>query len=184
MKNVTIYSKENMIDDALFEEVWQLLEQSFPANERWEREEFLREYDNHAFHSMVYYSDKLGGVLNFWDFIYFVYAEHFAVAPELRGQGIGSEMMRELISYTQGRALVLEAEPPLEGELAVRRIKFYERLGFVLNDHDYVQPAMGEGKHPVRFVIMSSPEALDPQEYEAVRYQLYKSVYSFFDKKK
>lgn len=182
MKDITIYNCDNMMDMPLFDEVWQLLEQSFPPVERWDRDGFLAEYENPEFNSMIYKPDKLGGVLNFWDFCYFVYAEHFAVAPELRGQGVGSELMRELIDYADGRALVLEAEPPQEGDIAERRIRFYERLGFFLNPHDYVQPPMGKDKYAVRLVIMSSPSELDKEEYEAVRYQLYKSVYHRFDK--
>ncbi len=182
MKDITIYSQFNMIPEDVFEEEWQLLEQSFPPSERWERDGFLREYEYIPFHSMVYRPDRLCGVLNFWDFGYFIYAEHFAVVPELRGQGIGAELMRELFSYAEGRVVVLEAEPPQEGDIAVRRIKFYERLGFVLNSHDYVQPAMGKDKPPIRLVIMSSGSALDKDEYEAVRYELYKTVYRFWDK--
>ena len=54
-------------------------------------------------------------------------------------------------------------EPP-ETELTRRRIGFYERNGFVLNDYDYVQPSLGEGKDPVPLRIMTWPRGMDREE--------------------
>ena len=177
MENLTIYSKENMIDEAVFEEVWQLLEQSFPPCERWDRAGFLSEYENPEFRSLVYRPEKLAGVLNYWDFGSFIYVEHFAVQPQLRGQGTGAMLMGELSRLADGRTFLLEAEPPSDSPIAARRIAFYERLGLLLNSHEYIQPAMGEDEQPVPLVIMSSPKALTAEEFVQARDRLYGSVY-------
>lgn len=177
MKNITIYSKDNMIGKALFDEVWKLLELSFPSNERWDKAGFLSEYENAEFRSMIYCPDKLCGVLNFWELGGFVYVEHFAVQPELRGQGIGAALMHELSRIADGRIYLLEAEPPHDSPVAARRIAFYERLGFVLNTHEYIQPAMGKDEQPLPLVIMSAPKALTEEQFVQARDRMYKTVY-------
>lgn len=177
MKDITIYSGDNMIPSDVFEDVWQLLEESFPSCERWDHDGFLAEYTNPEFRSLVYRPDALSGVLDFWDFGSFVYVEHFAVAPELRGQGTGSAMMEELRRYVGERPLVLEAEPPSDSPLAARRIAFYERIGYVLNPYEYIQPAMGDDEHPIPLVIMSSPRPLSCDEFNAIRDRMYDRVY-------
>lgn len=177
MNDITIYSHENMIDDELFEDVWKLLELSFPSDERWDKTGFLSEYNNPEFRSLVYCPDKLGGVLNFWDFGSFIYIEHFAVQPYLRGQGIGAALMDEFSRIADGRMYLLEAEPPQDSPVAARRIAFYERLGFVLNSYEYIQPAMGEDEHPLPLVIMSAPEALTEAVFIAARDKMYERVY-------
>ncbi len=177
MNNITIYSSNNMIPQPIFEQVWQLLELSFPANERWDYNGFLGEYANPEFRSMVYFPEKLGGVLNYWDFGSFIYVEHFAVTPELRGQGTGAALMEELRQRSDERPLVLEAEPPQDSPIAARRIGFYNRIGFVQNPYSYIQPAMGEDELPLPLVIMSSPQPLSEQEYIRIRNTMYQHVY-------
>lgn len=178
MKDITIYSKDNMIEEAVFEQVWKLMETSFPSDERWDKSGFLSEYQNSEFRSMVYHPDgKLGGVMDFWDFGSFIYIEHFAVQPHLRGQGIGAALMSELSRIAGGRPYLLEAEPPQDSDIAARRVSFYERLGFVLNSYEYIQPAMGEDEHPLPLVIMSAPSALTEEQFIFVRDKMYEKVY-------
>lgn len=178
MKNITIYSKDNMIEESVFEEVWKLMALSFPSDERWDRDGFLSEYENAEFRSLVYRpDDKLGGVMDFWDFGSFIYIEHFAVQPQLRGQGIGAALMAELSHIADGRMYLLEAEPPQDSDIAARRIAFYERLGFALNSYEYIQPAMGKDEHPVPLVIMSAPSALSEEQFVAARDKMYERVY-------
>ncbi len=177
MKNITVYNHDNMISESLFGEVWRLLEQSFPSNERWDYAGFLGEYANPEFNSLIYCPDKLGGVLNYWDFGEFIYVEHFAVSPELRGQGTGAALMEELRRRAGGRPLALEAEPPEDSPIAARRIGFYNRIGFVQNPYEYIQPAMGENEQPLPLVIMSSPEIFTEDEFTRVREKMYEKVY-------
>ena len=62
-----------------------------------------------------------------------MYIEYYAVASELRGQGIGSVLFRELVAYLKEKgstAIVWEVDPPKQvGDDNTRRIVFYERLG-------------------------------------------------------
>ncbi len=73
--------------------------------------------------------------------------------------------------------MILEVEPPFTQE-AQRRINFYERLGFHLNDFEYWQPPYEEEKPWVRLQLMSSLRPLTSSEFKSVRNQLYASVYN------
>lgn len=177
MDNVVIFSKGNMIEKSMFDQLFSLLQLSFPTSERRNYAGHLGEFAEDKFRCICYIPEALKGFLNYWDFGDFVYAEHFAVAPELRGQGTGSALMGELRAIVGNRTLVLEAEPPADSDIAARRIAFYERLGFVLNEYDYIQPALIEGERPIPLVIMSSPRRLTESEYQSIRDRLYKEVY-------
>ncbi len=74
------------------------------------------------------------------------------------------------------KKIVLETERP-ETDIARRRIRFYERLGFKLNRHNYTQPAYSPEKKPVPMFIMSHPKEITEQEFSAIREKLHKTVY-------
>ena len=62
--------------------------------------------------------------------------------------------------------------------MAVRRIHFYERNGFVLNPYeDYVQPALSEEAKDLPLRIMTYPSGVSREGYEGIRQQLYRKVY-------
>lgn len=178
MDNIIAYSRDRRMEEKRFEEYFALMEQAFPANERHTAKGHLAEFDAPEFHSLCYVPDGLHGFINYWELDGFVYVEHFAVQPELRGQGIGAELMTELRTRVGNVALVLEAEPPQDSMMAQRRIAFYERLGFKLNPYEYVQPAMAKGESPVPLVIMSSPKMLTEVEFIYMRDTMYRVVYS------
>ena len=54
---------------------------------------------------------KIIGFFAVWEFDDFAYIDHFAVDPDYRGQGYGSEMLDELLSMYK-KMVVLEVEPP------------------------------------------------------------------------
>ena len=105
----------------------------------------------------------------------FVFIEHLAVAPTHRNRGLGALMLQELRALFQSR-ICLEVEPP-EDELTRRRIGFYQRNGFFLTSHPYVQPSISKGRAPVPLQIMSTKGVLSEAEFEAVRKTLYEKVY-------
>ncbi len=177
MNDIIIYSKNNLMEKSMFDQFFSLLKLSFPTSERRNYSGHLSEFNAPEFHSICYVPDGLKGFLNYWDLGDFIYIEHFAVAPELRGQGKGTALMGELRCVVGERTLVLEAEPPSDSDIAARRIAFYERLGFELNEYDYIQPAMMEGESPIPLVIMSSPEKLTESEYIKIRDRLYTDIY-------
>lgn len=160
-----------------FDQFWDLYSQSFPEEERRDID-LQREIMSHpAFQIRHYKNDDLyRGFLNTFNFADFIFVDHLAVSPDQRCTGIGSSIMKELIGSTS-KPIILEVERPTSND-AVRRIDFYESLGFHLNVFDYIQPPIDEGRKAIPLFLMSYPERLDMTQFEKVRQIIYRNVYN------
>lgn len=166
---------EKLTPDA-FEAVWEIMEESFPITERRIYEDQKKLLSNS--HYELYGCKNKGEIALFfavWKVENFNFIEHFAVSKRFRNGGLGSAMLKELMKHLEG-TVILEVEPP-EEELPKRRIGFYERNGFVLNEYPYLQPPLTKGCEAIPLLIMSSGRALTKEEYGTVRSALYKKVY-------
>lgn len=178
MSKLKTFNSANPMPKEIFSQMYEILEYSFPKTERRSRKGHLSELNKPLFRSLVLLEDeKVQGFMNYWDLSEFVYLEHFAIAKELRGQGVGSRLMSELRSSIENRPIILEVEPPQQSDIAARRIKFYERLGFVLNEYPYLQPPY-ENDEPLPLAIMSTERKLDPNEFKKIKFALYRNVYN------
>lgn len=177
MNNVTIYSIENPMPRELFMRLFAIMEYSFPGDERRDFEDQYAEFTKPPFRSLVREENgSIAGFMNYWQLNGFVYLEHFAVAKELRGRGLGSELMEKLCEITNC-PLILEVEPPELSEAAVHRIGFYKRLGFFPNEYEYFQPPYHKGEKPVRLMIMSKPSPLSKKQFTEIKNTLYRDAY-------
>ena len=182
MADIHVYSCDGRMPAELFEQFFVLMENSFPTTERRDREGFSEELSRERFHLMCdTVEDKLVAVLTYYDFDEFIYVEHFAVNSEERGHGVGSDMMKHLLSDADGKTVVLEVEPPSDGDIARHRIAFYERLGFVLNNYEYIQPPLMKGEPSIPLMIMANPNLLSSEGFEKIRDTLYKEVYGIMN---
>ena len=95
--------------------------------------------------------------------------------PNIKGADNFARTMIELIKETYQKPIILEAEAP-ETEQQIKRIKFYERLGFKVNNYEYTQPSYhgGEG---VPLMILSYPEFLSQSEFDSFVSITRKDVY-------
>lgn len=176
-----IYSIENPMPRELFTQLFEIMEYSFPGDERRDFEDHFNEFRNPRFRSLVHTKNgRLAGFMNYWQLTGIVYLEHFAVAGEFRGQGMGSELM-DVLRKTISSPIILEAEPPEKSETAARRINFYKRLGFHLNEYEYYQPPYHKGEKPVRLMIMSAPAPLLEKEFDVVKTLIYREAYETSD---
>lgn len=159
-----------------FAQAWQLYEEAFPEAERRspEQQQALLGEPQYCFLSLLD-NTTFKGLLGVWQLPGFCFIEHFAVVPGLRGQGIGSQALRQFMQ-SSATPMVLEVEPP-QTESNRRRIKFYERLGFCLNGFDYRQPPYAQDKPWVPLLLMSYPEKLSTTTFQKVKEQLYRNVY-------
>ena len=137
----------------------QLYLNSFPPEERRDWSQILRMTSDrhHPLHLMlITFSDKPAGLLTWWNFGDFRYVEHFAVNPEMRGNGIGKKAIEAFVRGSRS-AVVLEVEPEATGEMARRRIGFYKRCGFTPHaDYIYIQPPYGPGLAEVPLTLMTA----------------------------
>lgn len=159
-----------------FAEFWDLYNQSFPSEERRDLTAQKQILQDFRYDLECYYDEaKLKGFCAVWIFDDFIFIDHIAISPEFRGQGIGSEIMNKVINNHK-KPIILEVEKP-ETETAQRRITFYERLGFKLNEFDYYQPSLGPGKPSIPLHLMSHPNLIKSKHYEQIKASIYQTVY-------
>lgn len=165
--------------DADYALVEHLFELSFPPEERRTLEAQRCVTDEKASFTTfaLYDADRFAGLLTCWQGPGFVYVEHFATSPEVRGRGIGSEVLCRLSSLYSD-PVVLEVELPRD-EFSRRRIGFYQRNGFRLwAASSYIQPPYQSGCAPLPLHLMVRGEGLDEQrDFERIRQWLYAEVY-------
>lgn len=157
-----------------FEAVYKILDQSFdPSLHRsYDRQKKLT--DNPLFNIVTKEKEgKTLGFITYWDFDSFIYAEHLAVDEALRGNGLGAELVKEVLNL--GKPLILEVEPP-ETEIDKRRVKFYERLGLIFHNYEYYQPPYDKKFDFEKLFVMASKE-LNKEEFLKAVDKIFKNVY-------
>lgn len=154
------------LPEALFDEAWRLCESAFPVMERRELS-LHRQLLNHPLYrpDVAVSEGRVVGLLFSWNFGSCRFVEHLAVDAQRRGNGLGRRMMHEYLSRGAG-PVVLEVELPTDDE-SRRRIGFYQRLGFMLNDFDYRQLPMRRGGVWVDLKVMSAPGLLTESQFAA-----------------
>lgn len=166
-----------ILDKNDFDKLFRLMEISFPTDEyrTYEEQKALLEDPQYRVWARYTQQGDIQGFLAVWVLDTFSFVEHFAVDPNYRNSGIGAAMLSELVEMCPNR-ICLEVELP-EGELACRRIGFYQRNRFVLNDYTYMQPAISQGKNPIPLRIMTYPEGVSEEVFADIRRVLYRKVY-------
>ena len=171
--------KINKITIEDFESLYKVMENSFPSIERRDFEGQKKLF-NEGFYNVIGCkdsNDKVSAFLAFWKFDEFNFVEHFAVDESLRGEGIGTKLFNHYLESTD-KLTILEVEPP-EDEISTRRIKYYERMGMKMNDYDYMQPPLQQGKPLIPLKIMSYENELMDHEFNNIKRCIYNNVYKY-----
>ena len=162
-------------DHPFIETVDRIYHSSFPPEERRDFDKFLElMYHNDKFTVYAILKDEMHiGFITVWELDGFSYVEHFAIDEAHRGGGTGQKSIMMLLEKT-GRPFILEVEPPV-GEMEVRRINFYKRCGFILNDEtEYFQPPYREGELPLELKLMSSGDIIvDDSHIKSIHRNVY-----------
>lgn len=154
-----------------------LYESSFPADERRDWDEWIKLLDRSEF--SLYEINKHSifiGFITLWQLNGIVFPEQFSILPEERGKNYGTEAMEELIRTSDG-LIILEVEEPFT-EQAQRRIAFYRRCGFFVNQEEYYQPAYSPDKNKVKLLLMSYPQILKGNQFNEAKTQIHTIVYN------
>lgn len=164
----TSYPTLEIAAECDFPRIYEIMEEAFPPSERRTREGQKKLWASPHHQVLIRrepLSDgKIAGFIAWWDFDDAAFIEHFAVDSSLRGGGLGSRILQEFLHHVK-RPVFLEAEPP-ETETARRRVAFYQRMGFQLNDFPYQQPSLQPGQPPVPLKIMTYPSPVDRETFE------------------
>lgn len=163
-----------------FENVYRIMEASFPPDEHRPYEEQLGLLDNSCYQIFVAKenenSTEIQGFMAVWQFEGLGFIEHFAVDSKCRNTGLGSRMLGEIGEHLIGH-ICLEVELP-DTVIAQRRIEFYQRNGFYYNDYPYIQPSISKGRNPIPLRIMTYKSSISLDEIEKLKDILYRDVYN------
>lgn len=157
-----------------FDNVWALMQSSFPPHELRSRKAQIELNDRDDFcPDIISNNGQFAGIIFYWLYREQCFIEHLATLPSLRGQGIGAAAVNELTS--RHSLTVLEIDPVVD-DISRRRKGFYERIGFVENPYKYRHPGYAPEftKHPL--TVMSAPRILTPAEFETFKDFNYNTV--------
>jgi len=177
--NMLNFQRIDSVSNPHFLNLFNLYTQSFPSSERrsWAGLEMELMSENSFNAHVLLQNDKFVGFLNYWTFERFLYIEHFAVSSNLRGKNIGTEAMKILMEQTK-LPILFEVEMP-NNIMAVRRIGFYERLGFSVLSHNYAQPPYEGNGFIVPMLIMCNNTHFANTHFEMIKNTLYDEVYHY-----
>jgi GNAT superfamily N-acetyltransferase len=162
-----------------FEAVKNLYLSAFPPGERREYNELVEQlYIDECAVNLIIAGEKIAGFCIIWDFNEFAFLEHFAIEPELRGQGTG-EAVIALIRKNFNKPVILETELPLD-EMGNRRIRFYLRNGFHLLNIPYLQPSYDGIKPEISMKLMSTKADCTSEDIDRQIAHIRRKVYPAF----
>lgn len=166
------------MNETEFDTIFSIMETSFPVDEYRPYDEQKALLQDTRYCIYVLPDSDNGtpkGFIAVWQFDDFSFIEHFAVNPVYRNQGLGAFILQE-ISRLSGRQLCLEVELP-QTDFAKRRIAFYKRNGFFLNEYPYMQPPISKGRQPIPLLIMTSGDIISEARFEEMKKTVYREVY-------
>ncbi len=171
-----IYHHWNELSRSAEQDVEFILTQSFPPEERRNMDEVRRLLCGERLEMLTLEEEgRILGILQVWNLEEMVFLEHFAIAPEMRGRGLGTKMLDYVWNHWK-KPVILEVEPP-EDETQRKRIAFYVRNGFQLSDYPYLMPDLHGTGPALPLFLMSRP---DPMTWEQARQRairLYETAY-------
>ncbi|TCL57720.1 N-acetylglutamate synthase-like GNAT family acetyltransferase [Hydrogenispora ethanolica] len=160
-----------------FPAVYDLMKLSFPAAELRSCEEALALLNIPDYQVLVVEKGTiLQAFLAEWALPDFHYIEHFAVNPAARGAGLGTRIMQEYLDQAN-LPVVIEVEAAATVN-AKRRIAFYQRLGFVLSDLEYVQPPLRKMAPGILLRLMHYPGGMSQEALLEAKQSIFRAVYS------
>lgn len=143
-------------EDCSFAPLMELYTEAFPPEERRNPDQLahlLLNQDCMHFNA-VELDGELAGLFVYWEFPDFYYLEHLAVFSAMRNHKIGQQVLDFARDNLKGIRL-LEVEPA-EEEMAIRRINYYVRNGYMVLDREYVQPSYDGVRASIPLWIMGN----------------------------
>lgn len=173
MDNVNLKEFQNCDFDSFFK----LMSEAFPSVE-------MRNYEDakkllyEDLYNIIVDRDKNDNITAFianWEFSEFNFIEHFAVNSKMRGNGVGTLMLKDYLNECN-KPIFLEVELP-QNDVSIRRIEFYKRLGFQLNNYEYLQPPMQKQHDFLPLKVMSYPIIAEENDFMNFKKVVYDKVY-------
>lgn len=165
------------INNKYWNEARILYRSSFPIYEKRTIDDQKEAMKNEKFHCYVAVEEeKLIGIVFFWDFNKYRYIEHLAVTSDFRGKGYGSKILSKICS--EEKRTILEIDPPID-EKSIKRLEFYKKAGFLINDYEHVHPPYRSDYRGHELLVLSYKKELTDEDYEVFNYFLTNRVMKY-----
>lgn len=150
-------------DNPLYKSVDELYESAFPYHEKRDERAKQAALDNDSYYLTAWHHNNIFvGFIGYWQFKNYVYIEHLAIDPNLRSQGYGKKVLECFLA--QNPLTILEIDP-LTTEIANRRLRFYQGLGFVENSYSHAHPSYHSEISDHELVVLSSKKVISNDQY-------------------
>lgn len=160
-----------------FDKAYEILENSFPKCELRVYDKMKKFFDEGILvFEGIKEEDTLIGVLLVWPLDSCIYLENFATIESVRGKGYGSRMLDSIKEKYNDKIIILEVEEPYD-DLSTRRIEFYKRNDFVLNEYGYMQPPLQEEINEIPLRIMSVHQMINEDVFKEIKKEIFNKVY-------
>ena len=164
------------MDEKHFDSFYEILKDSFPENERRDYLSQKKLLSKINYKPLVFKENsEILAIMATWEFEDFIFIEHLAVDSKLRGKGIGTQLIKNYLNKYE-KEIFLEVELP-NCDVSKKRILFYEKLGFCLNDFYYLQQPLNPNDSSFELKIMSYSKHINENEFEKYKKNIYKEVY-------
>ncbi len=165
----------------MFAHMYELYEDAFPPAERRSSDELkhVMETERRFVPAALMCESRFAGFFTYWTFSRFVYGEHFAIHPDVRGKNLGSEALNAFVAKST-HPVVVEVEMP-DTPVAVRRVRFYERNGFEVVQQPYAQPYYDRSGRTLPMLLMSNNAHFVHVHFQQIKKTLYEEVYKMPD---
>ncbi len=158
------------IDDIYFGKMWELYLNSFPLDEQRSHEDHIQAMLDDRFYCVVYLEDEtLIAFMHYWDLPTCRFIEYFAVNPNTRGKGVGTQIIKEFAT-SHAKKLVLDIEEIVD-EHTEKRWQFYKKMGFEMHEKICMHPPYQKDSAPFALHVLSFPKVLNDEEYNLFVYE-------------
>lgn len=161
-------------DEIFFKQAWNIYLESFPSIERRTIDEQKKLINKDNYKMLCYIeNDIVLSIVFYWKISTYTFLEHFAVNSKIRGKSYGSKILERFIEDNEN--IVLEIEE-INDEISKKRLKFYEKFNFVLNEHEHYQIPFRNGEEELKLLLMTYKRSLYEDEYKDFYKQLLKTL--------
>lgn len=146
-----------------FNDAMTLYKTSFPIFEQRTIKSQIEALKNDTYNcNAVYENSELIGILFYWKYDGYVYIEHLAICPNLRGKQYGSKILKTFCK--QNKNTILEIDPPID-DISLKRLNFYSKLGFKIHDFEHIHPPYRKNYNGHKLKVMSFNKTLSQDEF-------------------
>ncbi|MCD7915604.1 MAG: GNAT family N-acetyltransferase [Tannerellaceae bacterium] len=177
MDQVHIYRLRE-VKDKWFDKFMDIYKVSFPFFEQRTLAQQETAFKDEKYHLDLYIrEDTCLAFIAYWDFPEYIYIEHLAVNPEIRGQQLGSKILSDF-GKQASKTILLEIDP-LTDEVSKKRWRFYEKLGFHMNTYSHTHPPYQKGCNSHELLVLSLDQPLNPNLFHTFTTDLTQVVMNF-----